>query len=32
MTEMTERGKMDRDVVEIEGTDSLVPEEHLRGK
>ena len=26
---MLERGKMDRDVVEIVGIDSLVPKEHL---
>ena len=29
---MLERGKMDRDVVEIVGIDSLVPKEHLLRK
>ena len=27
---MLERGKMERDVIEIVGIDSLVPQDHLR--
>ena len=32
MREMLERGKMDRNVIEMVGIDSLVPEEHLLRK
>ena len=32
MSKMLERGKMDRDVVEIVGIDSLVPKDHLLRK